>query len=153
MNRISRQVANMETAHVWSKRSTCARLNVGAIIVEPITNNIVSIGYNGRPSGKPHCQGNTCPGRLECHETIHAEINALKKLPVGYIDLDMYCTDSPCQHCAQQIIARGIFKRVFFDRKYRDETPLQYLLGFIEVYRVTPAGYVIRYEDGEIVTL
>lgn len=152
MSRISRQQLFMRMAHLVSERSTCFRLNVGAIIVK--NNRLpISIGYNGRASGEPHCQGNECPGKYQCRETIHAERNAIEMID-PFEDrsvLDLYCTDSPCEACAWMMREWSI-KRLFFDRKYRDEGPLEWLITKkIEVYRVTPAGYVIRYPDGEIV--
>lgn len=94
--RTTRPQMFMEIAHAVARRSTCMRLNVGAVIVQG--RSIVSIGYNGAPSGAPHCLGNACPGKLVCRETIHAEDNALRHLPPLEPDsplLDLYVTDSP----------------------------------------------------------
>jgi dCMP deaminase len=73
---ITRQVA---------ERSTCTRAKVGAVIVRE--RSILASGYNGAPSGLPHCtevgclvyQSQTPDGELEenCYRTIHAEINAI----------------------------------------------------------------------------
>ena len=84
--RISRHLMFMEIAHTVAKRATCMRLNVGAVLVAD--RQIVSIGYNGAPSGAPHCAGNECPGKHHCHETIHAEVNAVQHLP-GNIDINV----------------------------------------------------------------
>ena len=43
----------MEMAHVVSKRSTCLRRRVGAILVKD--KHILSTGYNGAPKGHKHC--------------------------------------------------------------------------------------------------
>ena len=43
----------MDTCKLWSKRSTCQRMQTAAILVK--NNNIVSIGYNGVPSKTRHC--------------------------------------------------------------------------------------------------
>ncbi|RLI84150.1 MAG: hypothetical protein DRP01_08380 [Archaeoglobales archaeon] len=43
----------MELALVVSKRSTCLRQKVGAVIVKD--KRILATGYNGAPSGMPHC--------------------------------------------------------------------------------------------------
>ena len=43
----------MEIAHVVAKRSTCLRRKVGAVIVKD--KHILTTGYNGAPSGMPHC--------------------------------------------------------------------------------------------------
>jgi len=43
----------MEIAKVVAKRSTCLRNHVGAVIVRD--KRILTTGYNGAPSGLPHC--------------------------------------------------------------------------------------------------
>lgn len=147
--RITRPEMFMEMAHTAAKRSTCFRLNVGAVVV--VNNRVVSIGYNGAPSGAPHCSGNSCPGRNGCQETIHAEDNALRYVPTGVKPEDLYVTDSPCPHCAELIFGAGV-KRVFFGKAYRITEPLEWLTRLnVEVYQVTPAGYVIDWLTKEIV--
>ena len=153
--RISRQSMFIEIAHVVSKRSTCFRLNVGAILVRD--NNILSIGYNGRPSGHAHCQGASCPGRFSCKETTHAERNALERLPASDVDptwpdIDLYCTDSPCQDCAELIGRSGIVSRVFFARPYRITESLDWLLTQgIDSYQVMPSGSIVNWQFKEVV--
>lgn len=154
--RISRQAMFMEIAHVVSKRSTCFRLNVGAIIVG--NNNVLSMGYNGRPAGHEHCQGASCPGRFSCKETTHAERNAIERLGIVHSagafpgKLDLYCTDSPCQDCAELVAAHGGIGRVFFARPYRITESLDWLLTQgIDSYQVMPSGYVVNWQFKEIV--
>lgn len=148
--RISRQQMFMEMAEAAAKRSTCFRLNVGAILV--INNNVESIGYNGAPSGEPHCTGNACPGRDHCRHTVHAEENAIKRAIFTY-QADMYVTDSPCDACASMIQQCGI-RRLFFKTPYRIITPLEKLVGYgVEVYKVTPAGFVVNWATNEIVEI
>jgi len=43
----------MKTAHVWSEMSKCRRLKVGAVIAKG--DRIISVGYNGTPSGYDNC--------------------------------------------------------------------------------------------------
>lgn len=143
----------MEIAHVVAKRSTCMRLNVGAVIVQD--RRIVSIGYNGAPAGAPHCAGNECPGKHHCHETIHAEDNALRHLTgLDYRrrgPLDLYVTDSPCAACFDRINRHGFVRRIFFTNPYRIN---DHLIGHgqdIGIYRVTPAGYIVDWETKELV--
>jgi len=153
MSRITREQAFMETAHVWAKRSTCARLNVGAVVV--VNNRIVSHGYNGHDPGEAHCSLNSCPGMTPggCG-TTHAEVNALREVPGSLAASlkQLYVTDSPCMHCAQYIVKRYDVTRIIFETPYRDTTPLDYLLDRgIEVYRITPAGYMMDWRTREIV--
>lgn len=151
--RITRPQMFMEIAQVAAKRSTCMRLNVGAIIVQDRTP--ISFGYNGAPSGAPHCAGNSCPGKHHCHETVHAEVNAINRLPksldVMTAVLDLYVTDSPCESCFAYIHSMGLIRRVFFGNPYRITTHLDNYMGPIGVYRVLPAGYVIDWRTKELV--
>lgn len=150
----------MELAHVWSKRATCHRLNVGAVVV--IDGIAVSHGYNGVPAGVPHCIGNLCPGKNPGNcETIHAERNAILRIPFlstgeslsPEVKADMYVTDSPCAACADLIFQVGI-RRVFFAVPYRITESLDMLNAYgVEVYRVTPAGYVIEWATKNVVEM
>jgi dCMP deaminase len=139
----------MEIARVVSKRSTCFRLNVGAILVQD--NRIISMGYNGEPPGYPHCSRPCNAG--ECN-TIHAERNAIDHRAVtkncGKITL--YVTDSPCASCAQAIIDAGIH-RVLFSSFYRDLSPVSLLItNGIPVYRILPNGCVIDMATNRVMT-
>lgn len=131
-------------------RSTCFRLNVGALIV--VDNRPISVGYNGAPSGKPHCAGNACPGRHHCRETIHAEENAIDHVPDAALSdsWDLYVTHSPCQQCADRIVMTHQIKRVFFEATYRNTDHLAELVKSVELYQVTPAGYVVEWMTGEV---
>ena len=66
----------MEIAHQVSKRSTCDRKNVGAVIVRDKV--ILSTGYNGSIRGIKHCDE---VGHLmengHCVRTVHAEVNVV----------------------------------------------------------------------------
>src|SRR5690606_31450058 len=53
MARISRDDMLMEIAQVVAQRGTCTRLQVGAVISRD--GRIITTGYNGAPSGLPHC--------------------------------------------------------------------------------------------------
>ncbi|MBU1173343.1 MAG: dCMP deaminase, partial [Proteobacteria bacterium] len=46
-------------AKVVSRRSTCPRAHVGAVIVSH-DNRILATGYNGSPLGEPHCDDIGC---------------------------------------------------------------------------------------------
>lgn len=151
--RPSRVQTYMDCAQAWAKRSTCMRLNVGAVIV--VNRNIVSHGYNGAPSSKPHCTGNDCPGKFLCQETVHAEENALIRMDQSFLSSsvhkDMYVTDSPCPACAEMIVEAGI-RRLFFATPYRIAEGLDYLIHHgVDVYRVTPSGFVMEWKSRSIV--
>ena len=72
--------AYMDVAERFGQLSTARRLNVGAIIVKD--NRIISIGYNGMPSGwDNNCEIELDEGELKSKpEVLHAESNAISKL-------------------------------------------------------------------------
>lgn len=142
--RLSRHNMYMEMAKIVALRGTCPRLCVGAIAVS--TGRRLFIGYNGAPSGDPHCIDVGCMvvGN-SCVRTDHAEVNAISQIDdsISGKDLTLYVTHSPCQGCANLIASRKI-KYVYFETPYRDTSPLLYLLAEgVEVYRLMPNGYVL----------
>jgi len=121
----------MSVAHLISRRATCTRAHIGAVIVRD--HSILSTGYNGAPAGLPHCNETNCriyrcthpDGTVEenCVNTIHAEINAIAqaaKHGVSIREADIYITASPCIHCLKVLINVGI-KTIYYDRPYKIE--------------------------------
>lgn len=107
----------LDIAEQASSRSTCTNRKVGAVVVSN-RNSIVSTGYNGGPSGYPHCSEGACPrsnsgattgiGYEECI-AIHAEANALlRAAPQDREGATLYCTLAPCFGCAKLIANSGI---------------------------------------------
>ncbi len=126
----------MEIAHVVAKRSTCLRQKVGAVIVKD--KRILATGYNGAPSGLPHCDVVGClreklsvPSgeRQELCRGVHAEQNAIIQAAKFGISVDggtLYSTHCPCITCAKIIINAGI-RRVVYGREYADKNGLKLL--------------------------
>ncbi|MDI6887097.1 MAG: deaminase, partial [Candidatus Thermoplasmatota archaeon] len=74
----------MRMAQLVSKRSTCLRRQVGAIIVKE--KRVLATGYNGAPKGLKHCSEVGCvreelkvpeTHRHELCRGLHAEQNAI----------------------------------------------------------------------------
>ena len=126
----------MEIASVVAKRSTCLRQHVGAVIVKD--KRILATGYNGAPSGLPHCEEVGClrdrmsvPSgeRQELCRGVHAEQNAIIQAAKFGISVDggtLYSTHCPCITCAKIIINAGI-KRVVYGKEYADKNGLKLL--------------------------
>ena len=112
----------MGVAILASRKSTCDRLKVGAVVCDKDLKTIHSYGYNGNYSGGPNKCDN--PEEGNCSD-IHAEINALIK-PNREKGEIMFITDSPCLMCAKSIINAGI-KKVYYLREYRDSSGLKLL--------------------------
>lgn len=120
----------MEIAQVVSKRSTCLRRSVGAVIVK--NKQILATGYNGTPKGLAHCSEVGCLREKlnvpsgQNHELcrgIHAEQNAVIQAAVHGVSIDggtVYCTHQPCVVCTKILINAGI-KRIVFANPYPDK--------------------------------
>ncbi len=112
----------MSIAMQASKRATCDRKHVGAVIVRDRT--ILSTGYNGSVRGFPHCDD--IGHMLEeghCVATIHAEANSIVQAAKNGVKVDgatLYTTASPCWWCFKMIANSGI-KRIVYGELYRDE--------------------------------
>ena len=152
MTRISRHVAFMRTAEVWSCRSTCMRRNIGAVMV--VGNHIVAQAYNGPPSGEEHCTGKHCAPNNICHRAIHAEVNAINRTAKPYQRSPqrvLYTTESPCVACAARIVEERL-AGVYFLNLYRDPAGVNHLVTKrVPVFRMTPSGYIINLATGELV--
>lgn len=109
------QLYYAEIANITANLSTANRLKVGCVITKD--NRILSIGYNGTPSGwSNECEenGKTKP------EVLHAEANALMKLCRSTESSDgsaLYVTHYPCIDCAKLIYQAGI-KEVYYIHDY-----------------------------------
>ena len=128
--------AYMQTAETFGSLSTAKRLQVGAIVVKD--NRIISIGYNGMPSGWTNECEEEVVTKYESYtdstlvtkkEVIHAEANAIAKLARCNESGDkasIYITHAPCIECAKLIYSSGITK-VIYKHKYRSEDGIQFL--------------------------
>lgn len=114
MNRPSWDAYFLTLAEHAATRATCPRLSVGAVAVR--NKRVLSTGYNGTPSGEPHCQHDV---DTPCREARHAEWNALDPRFGPYTLATLYCTHSPCVSCQSTIITEGVI-RVVYRIPYRD---------------------------------
>lgn len=113
-------------------------------------NRVISIGYNGTPSG----WDNACEHKIYCEdgdwseqqlpkdsniwkkyklvtkdEVIHAEANAITKLAKSSDSgdgADIFITHAPCIDCAKLIHGAGISK-VYYRKAYRDTEGIDFL--------------------------
>jgi dCMP deaminase len=123
------KLAHMRAAHLYAELSTARRLKVGALIVKD--DRIVSIGYNGMPSGwDNNCEYELEDGTIKTKpEVLHAESNAISKLARSSesgLDADLFVTHSPCLDCAKLIYQSGI-RRVYYANAYRDDSGIAFL--------------------------
>jgi dCMP deaminase len=115
----------MEIAVLVSKRSTCRRRHVGALLVKD--KRILATGYNGAPSGLRHCLDIGClredleiPSgeRHELCRGLHAEQNVIIQAAYHGVCIKgatLYCTNLPCSICTKMIINAGIVEILYLD--------------------------------------
>ena len=109
-------------------------------------NRVISIGFNGTPTGQLHCEDNfrdiyeaeykdqfatyedftasrtfyDLHGKWSIENELHAEQNAIAfaaKNGIATQGATVYVTWSPCVHCAKVIVSAGI-KKVFYKNMY-----------------------------------
>ena len=115
----------MRTAENYASLSSAKRLKVGCVIVKD--NRIISIGYNGMPSG----WDNVCEtdGKTK-DEVLHAEANAITKVAMSSESCyngDIYTTTAPCLECAKLIYQSGISKVFYRTPHLRSEDGIKFL--------------------------
>lgn len=116
----------MGVAVLSSMRSKDPNTQVGACIVSE-DNKILSMGYNGFPSGCsddefPWCREGE-PLETKYLYVTHSELNAILNYRGGSLEgAKLYVTLFPCNECAKAIIQSGIKTIVYASDKY-GETP------------------------------
>lgn len=124
MTRPSLDLTLMAVAHVWSTRSTCSRLRVGAVLARD--GRQLAQGYNGAPAGLPHC---VHVDDEPCTRAVHAEANviaAAARYGVSVVDATLYITHAPCAGCAGLLINAGLAE-VVYSEPYRSQAGLDAL--------------------------
>lgn len=126
----------LSIAELVSRRSTCLRRRVGAILVKD--RRILATGYNGAPSMILHCDEAGCireklkiPSgeRHELCRGLHAEQNAFLQAALHGTSLKestLYSTTQPCIICAKMIINAGI-KELVIKGDYPDKMAKDFL--------------------------
>ena len=142
----------MDVAERFAELSSARRLHVGAIVVKD--DRIISIGYNGMPSGWDNdCENTVFVANEEVMgtdmlslgytqtdngnwiklktkpEVLHAETNAIAKLAKSNesgMGATMFITHAPCLDCAKLIYQSGIGS-VLYRNSYRDTSGVLFL--------------------------
>jgi len=127
-SRLSFDQIYIKLAKNLSKRSTCSRLKVGAVITSDDYRYVYGLGYNGTGIGLNNaCDYPDKPGQCGC---LHAECNAIINCNVSRSTPKIvYLTHSPCRNCAKMILNLGNVKRIVYSKDYRDNEGLNTLFG------------------------
>jgi len=113
----------MDLAQSLALRSHCTRAQVGCVLTKDT--RIISIGYNGPPSGTHNCDEDFkdeggCPkdSKGSCSLALHAEQNAILYASKNGASIEgstLYVTLSPCISCARIIFSMKIKKVIFLN--------------------------------------
>ena len=137
--------------------SSCPRGKVGAVIYDPVSNAIISDGYNGPPrKGGDLCGGKSCvrtdkgiPSGTRCEVGCHhAEMNALlNALRLGHSTMGAHIiiTCEPCLMCAKMLHHAGITRVLYLEKHYASIEGVDYLKTHLGEGNV----YVLRSTDGK----
>ncbi|MDO5100413.1 MAG: dCMP deaminase family protein [Eubacteriales bacterium] len=118
----------MGVAILSGMRSKDPNTQVGACIVSP-DNKILSMGYNGFPSGCsdddfPWEKGHPSELDNKYFYITHSELNAILNYRGGSLEgSKLYVSLFPCNECAKAIIQAGI-KEVIYDSDKYSETEM-----------------------------
>lgn len=114
----------MNLAKYLAQRSTCQRLQVGAVITSTDFRKVLAVGYNGNAIGFSNTCDRDTPGNCGC---LHSEENAIINCDAPRnMEKFVFTTHIPCPMCAKRIINLGNVKKVFFEKDYRIQTALEY---------------------------
>lgn len=111
----------IEMAQLVAKRGTCARRQVGCVLVDQ-RKRVLSTGFNGVPAGHPHCTDTPCGGEggksgegLNLCRAAHAEQAALLHCPDVMKIHTAYVTTSPCVDCTRLLLLSSCQRIVFLE--------------------------------------
>lgn len=155
----------MTVAAVFAQRSTCSRLQVGAVFSR--NGRILVTGYNGAPTGLPHCNHPCtcdmimaknrmivskssavhlagCLSQAPCTTAEHAERNAIAwaaRNGIALLGCEVHVTHMPCLPCAMSMINAGVVA-VHYREDYRIRDGIDLLRS---------AGVMISQDLGRVV--
>jgi dCMP deaminase len=119
----------MQMAKLAGEMSTCARRDVGCVLVKD--RHLLATGFNGNMPGARHCADGGCP-RCSNSDTgagadlsiclcTHAEANAIAwcaRTGAACQDATLYSTTQPCLECTKLLASAGVSLVI-----YRDDYP------------------------------
>ena len=143
----------MGIALLSAQRSKDSNTQVGACIVNS-DNKIVSVGYNGMPTG---CADDDMPWERSADSALdtkypfvcHAELNAILNSNIPTLTgSTLYVTLFPCNECAKAIIQCGIKRVVYMENKYADTdqvraSSMMFAKCGVTAEKYTPSGRIL----------
>ena len=112
----------LRLAREWSQYSTCVRSQVGAVLFDPTSKAVISIGYNDTPSDHPDCGEGGCPacadGETRARDTdacvcVHGEQNCIAlaaRRGARTEGAHLAVTRKPCNGCRKLLTQAGVIQ-------------------------------------------
>ena len=94
----------------WSKDPIT---KVGAVIADPYSHRVISLGYNGFPRDVQDLSERYADRETKLNLVVHAERNAIMASLGDTSGADMFLTHPPCNDCAKLIVQSGISRVVW----------------------------------------
>lgn len=132
-SRISKIEYGCLLALAASARSEDPTTKVGCAI-ENSNGKIISTGYNGLKNGFDRKDVSIRNRKDKLKYFVHAETNALAEITKGTGNI-IYLTHSPCQSCAQNIVAHGINQVIYINEYHACKNFKQIFQAFNIDYR------------------
>jgi dCMP deaminase len=127
----------------WSKDPST---QVGAVIADPKTKRVVSMGFNGFPAGVEDLQDRLDTREIKYEMVVHAEQNALLFAGPQAAGCTLYVTPlPPCARCGVIIIQAGI-QRVVSPTPDKSKEPWKTQSEISELM-FSEAGVQLEYVD------
>ncbi|WP_026506922.1 deoxycytidylate deaminase [Butyrivibrio sp. MC2013] len=144
----------MGVAKLSGMRSKDPHTQVGSCIVSQ-DNKILSMGYNGFPSG---CSDEEFPWERDGEDELstkypyvtHSELNAILNYRGGSLEgAKLYVSLFPCNECAKAIIQAGIKTVIYDSDKYSSSASTKaskkmFNSAGVRYYQYTASGRVIK---------
>jgi dCMP deaminase len=141
-----------ESVAQWSKDPST---KVGCVIVDPDTNRIAGVGFNGFPRGMCDHKELYEDRETKYSRTIHAELNAVLNASGSLEGFTAYVTHPPCTACTLVLIQSGVQRVVAMapdrDLLSRWGPDISKAMGFLAEVEVEydEVSYGTEYEEYE----
>lgn len=111
----------LRLAQSWAQYSTCLRSQVGAVLFDPDSKAVISIGYNDTAIGRDDCGEGGCPAcagtgsarNLDDCNCVHAETNCIAlaaRRGARTEGAHIAVTRTPCNGCRKLLEQAGVTK-------------------------------------------
>jgi len=148
----------LKLAHHISQWSKDPSTKVGAVIVDPMTRQVLGMGYNGFPRGVEDYPERYADRDIKLRYVTHAEVNAILNANRSVQNCTLYTTPmTPCCDCAKAIIQAGISRVISIQKDMANTEAWAPMMAAADtmfqeagVYRTVYTPEVLEQADGDM---